>query len=111
MVCPYLLGKAVGSFSKHLIKEGYSKEEILELANSFYLLLEESRRLQSELDKYYPDPGAEILTPEAKEIAFKLEMYEPVLSEMIEKLGGYAALKQFYPALQDNTFQEKLYAL
>jgi hypothetical protein len=94
-----------------LEEKGLTKAEILEGANGAYMLLDEIRKLQAELDSVYPESGVEITTKKEKEIALKIEMYESLFNEILEKIGGYEAMRQFFPLLEKGKFEEQLMAL
>jgi hypothetical protein len=38
-------------------------------------------------------------------------MYESLFNEILEKIGGYEAMRQFFPLLEKGKFEEQLMAL
>ena len=90
------------------LKKGQTKSDIAEGANSAYILINEIQKLQAKLDVLNPIAGVELETIEAKQLALKIENYESVLKSIVDKLGGYAAMKQFYPLLEKGEFKAQL---
>jgi hypothetical protein len=95
-------------YVQELKKQGQTKSDIAEGANSAYILINEIQKLQAKLDVLNPIAGVELETIEAKQLALKIENYESVLKSIVDKLGGYAAMKQFYPLLEKGEFKAQL---